>query len=159
MDGFQHLFSRFILEKGPQMVWDNILPISEGTIRSYSDIPEPSADQIHEQLNKLVVVKLNGGLGTSMGCQGPKSLIAVRNELTFLDLTIQQIEVSERGVGESRGSQSLEFCGLTYQVRSSVIWTYLFESVCEMRDIKVALWMACCSFSDGFSGGFSVCCG
>ncbi|MEQ2214003.1 UTP--glucose-1-phosphate uridylyltransferase [Xenoophorus captivus] len=44
-------------------------------------------------LNKLVVVKLNGGLGTSMGCKGPKSLISVRNENTFLDLTVQQIEV------------------------------------------------------------------
>lgn len=43
-------------------------------------------------LQKLVVVKLNGGLGTSMGCKGPKSVIPVRNDLTFLDLTVQQIE-------------------------------------------------------------------
>ena len=43
-------------------------------------------------LNKLVVIKLNGGLGTSMGCKGPKSSIVVRNDLTFLDITIQQIE-------------------------------------------------------------------
>ena len=28
-----------------------------------------------------------------MGCVGPKSLISVRNDATFLDLTIQQIEV------------------------------------------------------------------
>lgn len=51
-------------------------------------------DNISSVLNKLVVVKLNGGLGTSMGCKGPKSLIGVRNENTFLDLTVQQIEVS-----------------------------------------------------------------
>ncbi|KAI4891252.1 hypothetical protein NFI96_014088 [Prochilodus magdalenae] len=51
-------------------------------------LPENVADS----LNKLVVVKLNGGLGTSMGCKGPKSLISVRNENTFLDLTVQQIE-------------------------------------------------------------------
>ena len=43
-------------------------------------------------LEKLVVVKLNGGLGTSMGCKGPKSVIPVRSDLTFLDLTVQQIE-------------------------------------------------------------------
>lgn len=42
------------------------------------------------------MVKLNGGLGTSMGCKGPKSLISVRNENTFLDLTVQQIEVEAR---------------------------------------------------------------
>ncbi|KPP70397.1 UTP--glucose-1-phosphate uridylyltransferase-like [Scleropages formosus] len=49
-------------------------------------------ENVAESLNKLVVVKLNGGLGTSMGCKGPKSLISVRNENTFLDLTVQQIE-------------------------------------------------------------------
>jgi len=56
-------------------------------------------------LNKLVVVKLNGGLGTSMGCKGPKSLISVRNENTFLDLTVQQIEVR---TPESPGGQERE---------------------------------------------------
>lgn len=45
-------------------------------------------------LDKLVVIKLNGGLGTSMGCHGPKSVIPVRSDLTFLDLTVQQIEVN-----------------------------------------------------------------
>lgn len=28
-----------------------------------------------------------------MGCKGPKSVISVRNDLTFLDLTMQQIQV------------------------------------------------------------------
>ena len=58
----------------------------------YFDLMEPSKEEIKEMLNKLVVVKLNGGLGTSMGCKGPKSVIVVRNDLTFLDLTVQQIE-------------------------------------------------------------------
>ncbi|KAL8173296.1 UNVERIFIED_CONTAM: UTP--glucose-1-phosphate uridylyltransferase, partial [Gekko kuhli] len=56
------------------------------------DQSERTARQHRLRLNKLVVVKLNGGLGTSMGCKGPKSLIGVRNENTFLDLTVQQIE-------------------------------------------------------------------
>ena len=46
-----------------------------------------------DQLSKLAVLKLNGGLGTSMGCVGPKSVISVRNDLTFLDLCVRQIEV------------------------------------------------------------------
>lgn len=53
-------------------------------------------DDIRTSLNKLAVVKLNGGLGTSMGCKGPKSLISVRSENTFLDLTVQQIEVEKQ---------------------------------------------------------------
>lgn len=55
------------------------------------------AAKIEVLLKKIVVVKLNGGLGTRMGCTGPKSLIAVRTdanicELNFLDMTVQQIE-------------------------------------------------------------------
>jgi UDP-N-acetylglucosamine pyrophosphorylase len=39
------------------------------------------------------VLKLNGGLGTTMGCIGPKSVIEVREGMTFLDLSVRQIEV------------------------------------------------------------------
>ena len=56
-------------------------------------MPSPQDKEvIKTMLDQLVVVKLNGGLGTSMGCSGPKSAIPVRNDLTFLDLTVQQIE-------------------------------------------------------------------
>ncbi|GFT25678.1 UTP--glucose-1-phosphate uridylyltransferase, partial [Nephila pilipes] len=61
-------------------------------IKNYGSLAEPLPGSIKDMLNKLVVVKLNGGLGTSMGCTGPKSIIPVRNDLTFLDLTVQQIE-------------------------------------------------------------------
>jgi len=66
-------------------------------IKPYQDLPQQqSKDAIRDMLNKLVVLKLNGGLGTSMGCKGPKSIISVRNQLTFLDLTVQQIEVIDK---------------------------------------------------------------
>ncbi len=44
-----------------------------------------------ELTSKTVVVKLNGGLGTSMGLAKAKSLLAVRDGLTFLDIIVQQI--------------------------------------------------------------------
>jgi UTP--glucose-1-phosphate uridylyltransferase len=56
-------------------------------------VEQKNFDRIKQNLSKLVVIKLNGGLGTSMGCQGPKSTITVRDDLTFLDLTIRQLEV------------------------------------------------------------------
>lgn len=43
-------------------------------------------------LKKLAVLKLNGGLGTTMGCVGPKSAIEVRDGMTFLDLTVRQMQ-------------------------------------------------------------------
>ena len=62
-------------------------------ILPYGSLTAPQTKaEIKTMLDKLVVVKLNGGLGTSMGCKGPKSVIVVRNDLTFLDLTVQQIE-------------------------------------------------------------------
>ena len=44
-----------------------------------------------ELLAKSVVIKLNGGLGTGMGLQGPKSLLPVRDGVTFLDLIVRQV--------------------------------------------------------------------
>jgi UDP-N-acetylglucosamine pyrophosphorylase len=42
-------------------------------------------------LEKLCVIKLNGGLGTSMGLEKAKSLIPVKDDLTFLDFIARQI--------------------------------------------------------------------
>jgi len=44
-----------------------------------------------ETLEKLVVLKLNGGLGTSMGLSRAKSLLKVKGEYTFLDIIALQI--------------------------------------------------------------------
>ena len=52
-------------------------------------------------LDRLVVIKLNGGLGTSMGMSGPKSLLSVKNGLTFLDIIAQQI-LALRGMHNAR---------------------------------------------------------
>ncbi|MBX3051758.1 MAG: UTP--glucose-1-phosphate uridylyltransferase [Caldilineaceae bacterium] len=49
------------------------------------------AKQGIEMLDKLVVIKLNGGLGTSMGMDGPKSLLPVKDGLTFLDIIARQV--------------------------------------------------------------------
>uniref|UniRef100_A0AAV2JJV3 UTP--glucose-1-phosphate uridylyltransferase n=1 Tax=Knipowitschia caucasica TaxID=637954 RepID=A0AAV2JJV3_KNICA len=91
--GFEKLFHRFLQFKGPAVEWPKIQRPPEDSIQPYDKIAARGIpDKVANSLNKLVVVKLNGGLGTSMGCKGPKSLISVRNENTFLDLTVKQIE-------------------------------------------------------------------
>lgn len=47
--------------------------------------------QAGEALERTVVIKLNGGLGTSMGMNGPKSLLEVKDGLTFLDISVRQV--------------------------------------------------------------------
>lgn len=93
MSGFSSLFNRFLQEDGPSVEWDRIQKLPEEAVKAYSSLTRPKDDQIKKMLDKLIVIKLNGGLGTSMGCHGPKSVIPVRSDLTFLDLTVQQIEV------------------------------------------------------------------
>ena len=51
-------------------------------------LPDPPPDQARDVLNRLVIVKLNGGLGTSMGLSGPKSLLEVKPGTSFLDEVI-----------------------------------------------------------------------
>ena len=75
----------------------------------YDKLPQTFDTQ---NLNKLAVLKVNGGLGTSMGsysssflCKlglnltcfalgmtGAKSALEVKDDMTFLDLTVRQIE-------------------------------------------------------------------
>jgi UTP--glucose-1-phosphate uridylyltransferase len=60
-------------------------------VMPYADLPAPQENS--DIFSKLAVLKLNGGLGTTMGCVGPKSIIEVRDGISFLDLTVRQIEV------------------------------------------------------------------
>ncbi|KAJ5269985.1 hypothetical protein N7505_005743 [Penicillium chrysogenum] len=91
MDNFFALFRRFLNDKakGNAVNWDKIAPPQPSQVVGYDDL---GADASVEFLNKLAVVKLNGGLGTSMGCVGPKSVIEVREGMSFLDLSVRQIE-------------------------------------------------------------------
>ncbi|MBM3881135.1 MAG: UTP--glucose-1-phosphate uridylyltransferase [Verrucomicrobia bacterium] len=50
-------------------------------------------------LRQLVIVKLNGGLGTGMGLDRAKSLIRVRDDATFLDFIVRQVLHLRQQVG------------------------------------------------------------
>jgi UTP--glucose-1-phosphate uridylyltransferase len=54
-------------------------------------LPHPPPDQARDVLNRLVIVKLNGGLGTSMGLSGPKSLLEIKPGTSFLDVIARQV--------------------------------------------------------------------
>ena len=68
---------------------DELEPLAD--LPSLDELPEPSADRAREVLDQVVIVKLNGGLGTSMGLSGAKSLIEVKADMTFLDVIATQV--------------------------------------------------------------------
>ncbi len=49
-----------------------------------------------DAIGKTVLIKLNGGLGTSMGLDHAKSLIPAKNGLSFLDIIVRQVEFLRR---------------------------------------------------------------
>lgn len=63
-----------------------ISPVPElANAREFKDDPDASL------LSKTVMLKLNGGLGTGMGLDKAKSLLKVKGDDTFLDLTAKQV--------------------------------------------------------------------
>lgn len=67
--------------------------IAEQDIEPAAGLPALDALEEHDPqlFSQSVVIKLNGGLGTGMGLQGPKSLLPVRSGANFLDLMVRQI--------------------------------------------------------------------
>lgn len=55
----------------------------------YAELEEPEDAQT--LLSATAVLKLNGGLGTSMGLEKAKSLLPVKDGKTFLDLIAEQV--------------------------------------------------------------------
>ena len=75
-----------------------------GTLPTFSQLSPLSEERREELLNACAIIKLNGGLATTMGLEGgPKSLVTAHGQLSFLDLTVRQI-LSKR---EKLGSKAL----------------------------------------------------
>jgi UTP--glucose-1-phosphate uridylyltransferase len=85
IDTFAHHYRQ--LESGERGL------IREDEIEPIEELPDAGSlpDRDANALAKTVVIKLNGGLGTSMGMTGPKSLLQVKEGLTFLDITARQV--------------------------------------------------------------------
>lgn len=70
--------------------------VSGSDIAPVDDVPDAAdfarwRDAGRAALDRTVVIKLNGGLGTSMGMTRAKSLLPVKQGLTFLDIIVRQV--------------------------------------------------------------------
>ncbi len=64
-------------------------PVS--ALPSVAELTAADAAAGRAALDQAVCIKLNGGLGTSMGMQGAKSLLTVKEHWSFLDIIVKQI--------------------------------------------------------------------
>ncbi|GAA1796415.1 MAG: UTP--glucose-1-phosphate uridylyltransferase [Actinobacteria bacterium] len=84
-------FERFyrMIESGEQGLIPEASIAPLGEVETLAGVVASESDR-RAALAKVAVVKLNGGLGTSMGLSGPKTALKVRGELTFLDIIARQ---------------------------------------------------------------------
>ncbi|MDO5645053.1 MAG: UTP--glucose-1-phosphate uridylyltransferase [Dermabacter sp.] len=78
--------------------------IPEDTISPLLEVPQladvqTDPEQMRAAFDQLVVINLNGGLGTSMGMDRAKSLLTVRDSRSFLDIIVQQVLAARERTG------------------------------------------------------------
>lgn len=67
-----------------------------GDVPALEDLSEPADPDV---LGRFAMIKLNGGLATTMGLQRPKSLVQARDGKTFLEIIIGQTMALRRRYG------------------------------------------------------------
>ncbi|ANC30242.1 UTP--glucose-1-phosphate uridylyltransferase [Isoptericola dokdonensis] len=83
--------------------------VREADVEPLSDLPRAAdltvgPDEAGAALARTAIIKLNGGLGTSMGMDRAKSLLTVRRtedgeDLTFLDVIVRQVRAARAATG------------------------------------------------------------
>jgi len=85
---FEHYYRRLRDGDAGTLPEAELDPVEE--LPDAGDLPEPG-DDLAALLDRTIVLKLNGGLGTSMGMTQAKSLLPVKGEHSFLDVIVRQV--------------------------------------------------------------------
>src|SRR4029453_2786229 len=96
VDVFTHYYRQ--LEEGVSgfIPEDTIEPLLDPSMLSDAAVSDQDAAAA---LEKTVIIKLNGGLGTSMGMDKAKSLLLVREDKSFLDIIVDQVRHARAAYG------------------------------------------------------------
>ncbi|MEA2449036.1 MAG: UTP--glucose-phosphate uridylyltransferase [Thermoleophilaceae bacterium] len=85
-EAFRRMFAQLSEPGGGLLPGDRLEPV-----RDVRRLDQLDTDAGRAELDRAVVVKLNGGLGTSMGLSAPKSLVEVKPGHSFLDVIARQV--------------------------------------------------------------------
>ncbi|MFV0416409.1 MAG: UTP--glucose-1-phosphate uridylyltransferase [Chthoniobacterales bacterium] len=81
---------RLLIEKKTSLIPESELtPVI--SLPKYEELPKRAGTRTAPSLDRCALLKLNGGLGTSMGLEKVKSLLTVKENMTFLDLIARQV--------------------------------------------------------------------
>ncbi len=96
IDVFAHYHGVMASDASGFITEDSIAPLTDPP--KLADV-EVDPDVARDAIRATVVIKLNGGLGTSMGLEAAKTLLPVRDGRTFLDLIVDQVRYARRAYG------------------------------------------------------------
>jgi UTP--glucose-1-phosphate uridylyltransferase len=88
INAFEHYYRQLEGGETGLVPEDSIEPV--GDLPALDDLPHDE-DAEREALRKAIVLRLNGGLGTSMGLSQAKSLLEAKDGLSFLDIIARQV--------------------------------------------------------------------
>eukprot|EP00792_Barthelona_sp_PAP020_P005178 TRINITY_DN253_c0_g1_i1.p1 TRINITY_DN253_c0_g1~~TRINITY_DN253_c0_g1_i1.p1 ORF type:complete len:467 (+),score=148.16 TRINITY_DN253_c0_g1_i1:48-1403(+) len=80
-----------LAKEGKEIEWDSVQALNSESYCEYNVLDSVEENELENVLSKVAIIKLNGGLGTSMGCSYPKSLITVTEGKCFLEIVLGQI--------------------------------------------------------------------
>jgi UTP--glucose-1-phosphate uridylyltransferase len=89
IDVFSHYYAQLEAGATGLIREDTISPLLDPAHLDAVDVDDDAARQA---LAMTVIIKLNGGLGTSMGMDRAKSLLPVRDGASFLDVIAGQVQ-------------------------------------------------------------------
>ncbi len=87
-ESFGYYYRKVVENQKGHICDRDILPVGKNDIPAAEHL-ENFSEAGKKALEKTVYITLNGGLGTSMGLKGPKSLIEVKDGWTFLDFKLE----------------------------------------------------------------------
>jgi len=90
LDTFEYYYNQLIAGESGMLPESSIEAIDKLT--NYNELN--ATNYGNDALQKTVVIKLNGGLGTSMGLSSAKSLLKVKDGFSFLDIIAKQTVAS-----------------------------------------------------------------
>jgi UTP--glucose-1-phosphate uridylyltransferase len=97
---FKYYYYLLVSGSSGHIAEKDITPVTERDFKDYSDL-EQYQETGRKALAETAVIKLNGGLGTSMGLKKAKSLLPAKQGLTFLDIILRQTEHLRKSSGQS----------------------------------------------------------
>jgi UTP--glucose-1-phosphate uridylyltransferase len=94
IETFSYYYNKLLTGESGLIYDRQIQPVAAAELEDFKNLDKYAAAG-QQALDHSVRIVLNGGLGTTMGLTGPKSLIEAKNGKTFLEIILKQTENSK----------------------------------------------------------------